>query len=73
MDGACHSRKDAGCRGLFRNSQDTWKSAFSNYVGKCSNLCVELWGVLKGLDIAWEKGYRILVVQVDNKSVAGEI
>ncbi|KAL9436757.1 hypothetical protein AB3S75_022742 [Citrus x aurantiifolia] len=35
----------------------------------CSVLSAELWGMLHGLRIAWDHGFRRLQVGVDNKSI----
>lgn len=32
-------------------------------------LVVELWGVLLGLDQAWERGYRRLILEIDSQEI----
>ncbi|EOY13577.1 Uncharacterized protein TCM_032178 [Theobroma cacao] len=38
-------------------------------LGKCSAYRAELWGVLYGLRLAWDLGFKKVMVQVDNKMV----
>ena len=36
-------------------------------IGKASNIAVELWGILKGLQLAWDKGYKEVILESDSK------
>lgn len=59
VDGAC--RDDgiaAGCGGVFRDSLGRWISGFSMNLRVMDALSSEVWGILTGLKIAWEKEFR---------------
>lgn len=36
---------------------------------KASSLLAELWGLLKGLEMAWKKGIRRLEVELDSEAI----
>ena len=68
-DGAMKGSGYAGAGGLIRDSNGNWLMGFTVNLGMCSVLSVELWGLLHGLRVAWDYGFRHLQVGVDNKSV----
>ena len=35
-------------------------------LGRCSIMNAELWAILKGLELAWEKGYKMVEMEVDS-------
>lgn len=47
-----------GCGGLIRDESGSWIGAFAFNIGICSTFMAELWGVLKGLEVAWNKGIK---------------
>ena len=56
----------AGGGGLLRDQDGRWISGFSFKLGTCSVLVAELWAILHGLRLAWEKGVRKLTVETDS-------
>ena len=59
----------AACGGLFRNFQGNWILGFSTRIGICNAFVAELWGVWYGLNIAWHRGWRRLILESDSTSV----
>ncbi|KAL9437497.1 hypothetical protein AB3S75_023376 [Citrus x aurantiifolia] len=68
-DGARKGLEQAGAGGLLRDFNGNWIKGFIVNLGTCSVLSAELWGLLHGLKMAWENGFRRVQVGVDNKSV----
>ena len=68
-DGALKSSGLASAGGLVRNYCGEWVCGFSMNLGSCSIMEAELWGLYQGLKIAWERGFRLLQVEVDNLGV----
>lgn len=69
-DGAMRkSISKATAGGCFRDRYGIWRGGFSLNLGNCSAFRAELWGVYHGLNEAWNRGYRQVILQVDNKSV----
>lgn len=56
----------AGFGGLVRNSEGGWLVGFSGHIGHSDVLKAELNGILNGLKIAWERGYRNLLCYTDS-------
>lgn len=46
----------AGCGGLIRNSRGEWVVGFTKNLGSCDAFVAEVWGVLEGLNLAWNVG-----------------
>ncbi|KAH9779858.1 putative ribonuclease H protein [Citrus sinensis] len=67
-DGARKGFGYAGASGLIRDSNGNWLMGFTINLGMYSVVSAELWGLLHGLRVAWEYGFRRLQVGVDNKS-----
>ena len=67
VDGAC---KDGGlrtgCGGVFRDSSGVWVTGFKRGLGVGSVLSAELWGILIGIQIAWNRGIRKLWIESDS-------
>ncbi|KAK8690240.1 hypothetical protein V6N13_088941 [Hibiscus sabdariffa] len=57
---------DASCGGVLRDHNGGWIRGFSKFIGKCSVVEVELWGIARGLDLAWDMGYRRVMVESDS-------
>ncbi|KAH9776498.1 proline transporter 2 [Citrus sinensis] len=68
-DGALKSSGLASAGGLVRNYCGEWVCGFSMKLGSCSIMEAELWGLYQGLKLAWEHGFRLLQVEVDNLGV----
>ena len=68
VDGASERNPGrAGIGGLIRGETGIWLGGFAESVGKASNIAAELWGILKGMQLAWGKGYRDVIVETDSK------
>lgn len=50
-----------------------WLGGFARKVGICSLVAVELWAVLWGLDMAWDKGSKKVILKVDSQLVAQNV
>jgi len=46
-----------------------WLGGYSYMVGIFSSLRAELWAVKVGLELAWEKGFRRVLLEVDSQVV----
>jgi ribonuclease HI len=57
-----------GFSGLIRNDIGEWMHGFSGSCGRASNLMEELYAILKGLQLAWDLGYRTITLESDSKS-----
>ncbi|XP_050238477.2 uncharacterized protein LOC126687968 [Mercurialis annua] len=57
----------AASGGIARDSTGSWVFGYSRLIGHCSVLQSELWGALDGLDIAWNKGFRNVILEMDSK------
>lgn len=67
VDGAVAKRSgQAACGGLIRFAQGKWLSGFRHHVGSSSILVAELWGIWKGLQIAWTHGHRRVILETDS-------
>ncbi|EOX98014.1 Ribonuclease H protein [Theobroma cacao] len=73
-DGAYkRSIEEASAGGVKRNAEGDWQAGFVAKLGKCSAYRAELWGILHGLRLAWDSGFKKVQVQVDNKMVVQAI
>ncbi|KAL4320177.1 hypothetical protein GQ457_18G016630 [Hibiscus cannabinus] len=63
------SNSMSSCGGVIRDCNGGWRIVFSRFVGICSVLEAELWGVVEGLRLAWDAGYRRSVLEVDSLEV----
>ncbi|KAK9081324.1 hypothetical protein Syun_031103 [Stephania yunnanensis] len=59
----------ASAGGIIRNAYGDWIGGFVVNIGKTSVFGAELWGALQGLQLAWDMGFRQIVLELDNKSV----
>ncbi|KAK8631589.1 hypothetical protein V6N13_028372 [Hibiscus sabdariffa] len=57
---------NAACGGVLRDYHSAWVRGFSKFVGRCLALEAELWGISTRLKIAWDMGFRQLVVETDS-------
>ncbi|KAF7826059.1 ribonuclease H [Senna tora] len=63
----------AGCGGIIRNDQGNWISGFLSFIGSCSVLDAELWGIYRGLVLVKKKGLQRVMVECDSKEAIGLI
>ncbi|CAA0836031.1 Polynucleotidyl transferase- ribonuclease H-like superfamily protein [Striga hermonthica] len=55
--------------GLLRDENGNWLGGFTLNIGYCSIMAAELWGLFRGLSLAWDLGFRQIEAEVDNASV----
>ncbi|KAA3488041.1 LINE-type retrotransposon LIb DNA [Gossypium australe] len=60
---------DAAAGGVVRDQDGNWILGYTHYLGSCSPLEAELWGVLDGVLILLNKGYKKVKIQTDNLEV----
>ncbi|KAG7558925.1 Ribonuclease H-like superfamily [Arabidopsis thaliana x Arabidopsis arenosa] len=71
-DGASHGNPGpATAAGALREGNGTWLGGFALNIGVCTAPVAELWGVYYGLVIAWEGGFRRVILEVDSALVVG--
>lgn len=68
-DGRVRADNSIGCGGVFRDHHDSWLGGYAENIWKYGNLIAELWGVLVGINVAHDRGYTRIMVQMDNKQV----
>nr|GMD53318.1 Non-LTR retroelement reverse transcriptase [Ipomoea batatas] len=69
-DGSFGSGANNGsCAGVVRDSRGNWCGGFGFRIPATSVALTEAWAILKGVEWAWRKGFRKLIVQSDSKRV----
>ncbi|XP_010527295.1 PREDICTED: uncharacterized protein LOC104804652 [Tarenaya hassleriana] len=63
----------AASGGLIRDQMGNWLVGFKANLGTCSIFRAEAWGVLLGLRLAWNRGWRKVRVEVDNQALVSTI
>ena len=58
--------KTAAGGGLLRDWYGIWNGGFSICLGACAVEEAELWAVIHGLRLVWEKNIRVLTVEVNS-------
>lgn len=59
MDGSVKGQPgDAVAGGLVRDDKGNWLFGFAFKIGISFSLGAELWTILKGLELCWERGFR---------------
>ncbi|KAK8606351.1 hypothetical protein V6N13_030637 [Hibiscus sabdariffa] len=57
------------CGGIARDHEGRWLFGFNKALGRCSIKEAELWGILIGLECAWNAGFRQVMVECDSLDV----
>ncbi|KAA3458339.1 reverse transcriptase [Gossypium australe] len=60
---------DASAGGVVQDQDGKWISGYTHYLGKCSPLEAELWGILDGVLILKNNGYKRIIINTDNLEV----
>ncbi|KAK5811264.1 hypothetical protein PVK06_026591 [Gossypium arboreum] len=69
-DGATvENRNWSAVDGVLRDSHGNWLVGFCRFINRGFAITTELWAILHGLRIAWQKGYTKVIIESDNKSV----
>ncbi|KAF7819384.1 Non-LTR retroelement reverse transcriptase [Senna tora] len=55
----------SACGGVLRDRDGNFLCGFSRNVGSCSITLTELWGVLSGLQVAWNRGFKKVIIETD--------
>ncbi|MBA0813112.1 hypothetical protein Gohar_026992, partial [Gossypium harknessii] len=70
-DGAVAKDSDyATTGGVARDRDGNWIVGFNRFLGVCSPFEAEVWGILDGILILFNKGYRRIIIMTDNLEVA---
>ncbi|MBA0614953.1 hypothetical protein Godav_015164, partial [Gossypium davidsonii] len=73
-DGAVtKSSSIAMIRGGIRDRSGSWILGYNRFVGPCSILDAELWGILKGLVITLDRGFDSMIILLDSPEVVQAI
>ena len=67
--GVTEKASDHGAGGLIRNHQGRWLAGFTASRANGSVIMAEATTLLLGLQMAWIKGYREVLCEVDNKDL----
>ncbi|KAF7830690.1 putative glycerophosphodiester phosphodiesterase, protein kinase RLK-Pelle-LRK10L-2 family [Senna tora] len=67
VDGSVKVDGSASCGGVIRDCSGTWQKGFVFNIGVCGVVESELWGILKGLEVAWSHGCRKLCLESDSQ------
>ncbi|KAH1120635.1 hypothetical protein J1N35_003795 [Gossypium stocksii] len=59
----------AAARGATRDNEGNWIVGFTRFLGVCSPFEAEVWGILEGILILLNKGYRLILILNDNLEV----
>ncbi|KAK7259832.1 hypothetical protein RIF29_25447 [Crotalaria pallida] len=67
-DGSCRvNSHEVGCGCVIRGSNGEWIRGYSKYLGVSSSpLIAELWGVLEGLQLAWNLDFKMVELHLDS-------
>ncbi|KAA3474645.1 reverse transcriptase [Gossypium australe] len=69
-DGAVNSIIGAAAAGgVARDHEGNWITGFSRFLGVCSPMEAEIWGILDGILILLSKGFRRIIIASDNLEV----
>ena len=74
VDGASRPNSGkAGGGGVLRNQTSHWISGFIANFGICSSVKAELLALLQGLRMAWSRGVKKLLIEIDSMIVLNKI
>ncbi|MBA0630284.1 hypothetical protein Godav_002399 [Gossypium davidsonii] len=59
--------------GVVHDLGDKWILGFTRYLGSCTPFEAKLWGILDGLLILLNKGYKCATIQTDNLEVVNAL
>ncbi|KAL4323510.1 hypothetical protein GQ457_11G022220 [Hibiscus cannabinus] len=59
----------AASSGVICDEAGEWLLGFVHSIGSCSILCVELWAAFDSLSLAWQRGFRKVIIELDNMQV----
>jgi len=56
----------AGAGGVIRDAMGKWIVGFAINIGICTSVGAELWAIANGLQLAWSKGFRKIILESDS-------
>ncbi|KAA3472023.1 reverse transcriptase [Gossypium australe] len=66
-DGAVNNTTGAAAAGgVARDHEGNWITGFNRYLGNCSPMEAEIWGIMDGILILLNKGFRRITITSDN-------
>ncbi|MBA0819660.1 hypothetical protein Gohar_025554 [Gossypium harknessii] len=76
----CHLDISSGCLvkvdisfaaagGVLRDQNENWILGYNRYLGFCSVIEDELWGIMDGSSLLLERSYDNVIIQIDNIEV----
>ena len=69
VDGAFSRTHGLGCGGLLRRSDGSFVEGFMFHPNHGDSLTAELWALVLGLKLAWQRGYHKVIVETDASEV----
>ncbi|XP_061373781.1 uncharacterized protein LOC133316100 [Gastrolobium bilobum] len=57
-----------GCGGSLRDVSGLWLKGFAKRLGACNSMKAENWGMLLGLQMAWDLGHRRVIIEGDSQA-----
>ncbi|KAE8736207.1 hypothetical protein F3Y22_tig00000132pilonHSYRG00170 [Hibiscus syriacus] len=54
------------CGGVIWDHVGVWHVRFVKFIGVCSVVKAEIWGVFLGLCHAWDRGFRQIIIEIDS-------
>ncbi|EOY03992.1 Uncharacterized protein TCM_019225 [Theobroma cacao] len=68
MDGSAKGQpKNAVAGGLVKDEKGNWLLGFAFNIVTSFSLGAELWAILKGLELCWDRGFRKVLAKTDSK------
>lgn len=64
VDGAT---RDDGCGGVLRSPSGKWIVGFNKMLGVSDSLSAEILGIIIGLNLAWERGFKQIYLESDSR------
>lgn len=61
--------RSLGAGGEVRDGSGQWCIGFGCNIGVCMAIEAKLWGVYYGLSMAWDNGFRKVILEVDSVMV----
>ncbi|KAK7291983.1 hypothetical protein RIF29_07579 [Crotalaria pallida] len=59
----------AGCGGLIRDGEGRWIIGYARRIGVTTAYKAELWGILTGMQVAWNDGIRNIIIESDSLTI----
>ncbi|KAF7814111.1 putative ribonuclease H protein At1g65750 family [Senna tora] len=56
----------SACGGVLRDRDGNFLCGFIRNVGSCSIILADLWGILSGLQVAWNRGFKKVILETDS-------